>query len=108
VVYADIFPLPRWDVQSLQQSSMPQMICLDPSTCVTFVHVAARQGFTKLVWPVKLASQFSIQNSKFKFQILQMVTGSKMSLFLFKIQILQFDEFKQVSRPVSLASRSFF
>jgi hypothetical protein len=40
-IHVDVFLFPGRNILRLQQSGRPQMICLDPSTRITFCHVAS-------------------------------------------------------------------
>jgi hypothetical protein len=40
-IHTDVFPFPDRNTRRLQQSHMPQMISLDPSTCVAFRNIAS-------------------------------------------------------------------
>jgi hypothetical protein len=44
-IHTDVFPFPGRNIQRLQQSCMPHMISLDPSTRVTFRNIASSLAF---------------------------------------------------------------
>jgi hypothetical protein len=57
-IHIDIFPLPGMSIQWLQQTSKPQMICIDPSTSVAFCHIASSLAFHSC--PLELRFQVMI------------------------------------------------
>jgi hypothetical protein len=44
-IHTDVFPFPGRNTQRLQQSRMPQMISLDPSTRAAFYNIASSLVF---------------------------------------------------------------
>jgi hypothetical protein len=44
-IHTDVFPFPGRNTQRLQQSRMPHMISIDPSTRVTFCNIASSLTF---------------------------------------------------------------
>jgi hypothetical protein len=57
-IHIDIFPLPGRSIQWLQQTSKPQMICIDHSTSVAFWHIASSLAFHSC--PLELRFQVMI------------------------------------------------
>jgi hypothetical protein len=57
-IHTDVFPFPGRNTQRLQQSHMPHMISLDPSTCVAFRNIASSLMFH--MGPLELCLQIMI------------------------------------------------
>jgi hypothetical protein len=57
-IHTDVFPLPGRSIQQLQQTGRSEMICLDPSTSISFCNIAS--SLTHHSHPPELRSQIMV------------------------------------------------